>query len=266
VRSWAALVFAAGCDWAFGIHGTTLSTIDADPCKLTPDDPAFRDEDGDLHDNLCDNCPGVYNPQQQDGDKDGVGDACDPHPTTPGDHLVAAEFFDGATYSWIPDSAGNWQLDGNGSLITTPPPQATQVSMQLNVVPPINAPTIELGMTVVQEADASLMLDRELDLTLDIPTDTAECMLVTNGPTGQAISGIEQIVIAPTSGYANASVSQGQTNRWWYTFDAMASTCTIDGVQSVAMPQLTGQLTSVSVAVRNFQISLQYALVYEFNP
>jgi len=35
------------------------------------------DADGDSDGDLCDNCPGVVNPDQADGDGDGVGDACD---------------------------------------------------------------------------------------------------------------------------------------------------------------------------------------------
>jgi hypothetical protein len=38
------------------------------------------DEDGDLRVDGCDNCPGVANAEQEDGDEDGVGNPCDPRP------------------------------------------------------------------------------------------------------------------------------------------------------------------------------------------
>jgi len=39
--------------------------------------PLQEDGDSDGVGNLCDNCPGVVNPSQLDSDADGVGDACD---------------------------------------------------------------------------------------------------------------------------------------------------------------------------------------------
>ncbi len=49
------------------------------------------DEDGDAYPNACDNCPTEPSGNQGDGDNDGIGDVCDPRPTTPGDVI---EFFD----------------------------------------------------------------------------------------------------------------------------------------------------------------------------
>lgn len=43
--------------------------------------PAFRvagpDTDGDSISDECDNCPGISNPLQEDGNADGIGDACE---------------------------------------------------------------------------------------------------------------------------------------------------------------------------------------------
>ena len=42
--------------------------------------PGNGDEDGDLIDDVDDNCLNSYNPTQGDHDGDGTGDACDPVP------------------------------------------------------------------------------------------------------------------------------------------------------------------------------------------
>lgn len=39
------------------------------------------DTDKDGKSNFDDNCPGIFNPDQKDSDKDGIGDLCEPKST-----------------------------------------------------------------------------------------------------------------------------------------------------------------------------------------
>jgi hypothetical protein len=51
-----------------------------DVCDLCPaiSDPGQEDADLDSDGDACDNCPQAFNPNQTDTNDDGLGDACDP--------------------------------------------------------------------------------------------------------------------------------------------------------------------------------------------
>lgn len=93
-----------GCDLVFGLDRTPEAELVS--CPQGNGDP---DEDGDGVANASDDCPGIANPDQADGDTDGVGDACDPHPARSGDRIAfAAYFIDGIDTEWTPDSPTSW--------------------------------------------------------------------------------------------------------------------------------------------------------------
>lgn len=65
----------------------------ANPCPVPPGSPP--DPEGDGVDNFCgtpDNCPGVFNPGQEDTDGDTIGDACDPCTEFDADGLGSSGF------------------------------------------------------------------------------------------------------------------------------------------------------------------------------
>ncbi|MBA3391464.1 MAG: hypothetical protein H0T89_02415 [Deltaproteobacteria bacterium] len=125
----------AGCDQVLGL---------GDPPDAAPP-LAMHDEDLDGFDDSIDVCPGVLD-DQRDGDDDRVGDACDPHPTSPTDRLRLFASFD--TFTGWSSRAGDWMpVDGGLQVSSVANSQLTVLELGELVDPTILA-TLDV---VVQE-------------------------------------------------------------------------------------------------------------------
>lgn len=92
-----------------------------DPC----DNRGTHDEDGDGFIDDCDNCPGIYNPTQENiGESsrgleaDGLGDACDPRPDSAGDRKVFFDAFDGTFNPAWRFQSGTWEVSDDHAIAT----------------------------------------------------------------------------------------------------------------------------------------------------
>ncbi len=89
----------------------TYGNVDPLPCASG----SLANEDGDQKTDECDNCPLDVNDDQLDGDRDGIGDICDPHPEYAVERLAYFEGFNGTTATDVGTpitSNGGWRLEG----------------------------------------------------------------------------------------------------------------------------------------------------------
>lgn len=187
----------AGCNQVFDLKATTpappADVIDAvldsdgdgvidldDNCRNAPN-PTQHDEDHDGLGDVCDNCPLVENHAQADVGEampDGVGDACDPHPTDPGDCLVLLDtFVDPAVF------ASHWQVfqQVGGPPALDPQPELVRVT------PAPNYP----GGFVARDDTGSPMLGTfavQLLASASFPVSMTEVAVVSNARQGEPLS------------------------------------------------------------------------------
>jgi hypothetical protein len=109
-------------------------TMDANNAGIDGMQAVGEDEDGDMIGNVNDNCPMVANPNQLDGDGDGVGDICDPSTAA---HKIALFLpmsqasgnpFSRTSGTWS-QQPGAWQCDntGNGDAAIAVPIAASEI-------------------------------------------------------------------------------------------------------------------------------------------
>ena len=256
-------VLAMGCNQVFGVEAAKLA--DAYVADAPPDAFVFPndDEDGDTIPNETDNCPGIYNPNQADGDHDGVSDACDPHVNTPGDHIAVREFFNGPFYALTPDLAANWQLAG-GTLTTTGDPSTINAQLQLAAMP-LPAPTLEVGLDVGAFGPPGSPGPAIL-LTVAFPGDAGLCEVYGGQGALYEVSTTVNDISANSAGFANVVAGAPLVVR--LTREADASTpghCTIFTTDAAMAPSpsVTDWTDArFGIQVELLTVSLRYVVIY----
>jgi len=256
MRWWWLAIVLGGCNQLLGIEQTApMPPPDGPPdMYLGP-----LDEDGDGYKDSDDNCPADVNPDQTlDGDGDGVGDACDPHPTTPGDRIVAAEMFNGPQYTWTPDSTTSWQIV-KGSLQASP--VTVGLLRRLTFATTAAHPTLQMQFHIDGYSRASI---NSIDVAVTTPGSYMHTLM-----RGTSIG--EDLFVAELmdGGAIHASISftpqgipEGSTNAFEMTRDQDITYATLDGRSGIASVQTSDPNLSAVIEVQDMQISIAYIVLY----
>lgn len=119
--------------------------------------PVGHDEDGDGIDDALDTCPHIGGPDT-DSDDDGVGDLCDPHPGTPGDHIGVFSSLESGTSPF--DDITGFTEDPDGlhhvgdtSVFLTRPFGTARVEIGFDILAIIGTNQHQIGVGIARTSD-----------------------------------------------------------------------------------------------------------------
>lgn len=217
------------------------------------------DHDGDGYADAFDNCPSRYDPSQDDGDGDGVGDACDPHVASDGDAIVHFAFFDHGLAGWVPDTIDNWSVDGDEAL-TVMDADSTQARLELDA--DASSPTIALTFVVKDYGPAVARRDNAVQLRMSMGALNVSGM-VSNRDDGNPIMNVIG-VNSDNDQVGVADVLPDLVNTLRLTFDAGGTHIVVnESTYEEAIPASDGSTAlHASILVFGQQVALQSAVVY----
>lgn len=241
---------------------------------LCSNGPTCLDEDRDRILDMVDSCPGVANARvegvQPDGDGDGVGDACDPNPTTPGDEIAVVELF--GTDLGTTTTDGGWSWTPAGAAISPAVPSdmgSPERTLVLQAIP-ARLVTLEVGFEVVDLGpDDGVPQDNDnlIALHLDAPAISGVasglCRLIENNH----LNNTTDLKVGPppddpTSHETGLVIGTRYLLRLWQ--DAAAWNCKLSAVTAslpIAPPAAAVSITP-SLSVQSMQIAVHHIVVY----
>ena len=261
----ALLVLLAGCDVVLGLkRGVPADAApqDAPDAFVEQHDPKcesnanvaaddMADDDGDGVANGVDNCPGIFNAQQIDSDGDGLGDACDPNPTKPGDKFVDVSYFDSTLGCWTPDAGANWNLQTKPGFVTTAATGVVTMTLASTAV----HPTIEIGFDVLAPGTTEIDAIR---VGVSQSGSGGDCRVV-NSPG----VGVAQISLDPGGASGGFTYSTGY-HRLRFQLATTGELCTLDAARATNPNKVSSNPpTTLSIATDMNSIAFDYAIVYD---
>ncbi|HTL35707.1 MAG TPA: thrombospondin type 3 repeat-containing protein [Kofleriaceae bacterium] len=220
------------------------------------------DEDQDGVADGADNCPAIFNQSQLDTDGDAVGDSCDPHPNSAGDHLANASFFAGNFGSWAPDQTANWK-SGPSELTTVQDADTTNATLSFAFS--AQSPTLQVGFTILEDNNDTVYTNA-ITATVTSPSLSWSCFL-SNTITTAPFSFLQQLHNGGADGNTLVPLPQplrvGSSTALQASLDVDRFRCDVAGASSPFTPVPNTNATSFSIQIEGVKVALAYALIYD---